>query len=302
MASATPMIVDSPDLPIQDLSLGPSKTKQCYVDKTVGLSSEYIGYMLGGKRHGQGTLTWSDGSELQGEWENDLPLHGKLIYRGGVYNGEFKNRQFHGQGVLVKTSGVKLQGEWDMGKLEGWGRLDWPSIDKYGRMFYEGNLVQGLRSGRGKMVWINGSYYEGEWLNGKRHGAGVNDWGNGTIYDGFFVNGKRSGLGKITYKTGDIWEGQWKDDRRDGPGKRITPWGRVTMERWDKGTLSKDNVPQSAQSLTVIIMEKIANNPELLQKTKKLLPGDLQHRVQTIVSYKPTDQSNLEHLKVWFSV
>ena len=37
---------------------------------------------------------------------------------------------------------------------------------------FEGTLQHGLREGRGKYTWSNGSFYDGEYRSGARHGQG----------------------------------------------------------------------------------------------------------------------------------
>ena len=53
-----------------------------------------------GKRHGQGTLTQSDGTTYTGEW---------------------KDGKFHGQGTLTYADGWTYTGEWKLGKQHGQG-------------------------------------------------------------------------------------------------------------------------------------------------------------------------------------
>jgi len=35
---------------------------------------------------------------------------------------------------------------------------------------YEGEVVNGIRDGKGKYYYVNGGYYEGSWKDGKMHG------------------------------------------------------------------------------------------------------------------------------------
>jgi hypothetical protein len=53
--------------------------------------SVYAGEWLQGKRHGQGVLKWSDGSDYKGAWLNNYSHgQGKLTYAdGGLYEGQF---------------------------------------------------------------------------------------------------------------------------------------------------------------------------------------------------------------------
>ena len=54
---------------------------------------EYVGEYKDGKRHGQGTLTWSDGKKYVGEWKKGKPWNTRLYDKDGnitkkVVNGE----------------------------------------------------------------------------------------------------------------------------------------------------------------------------------------------------------------------
>jgi len=79
--------------------------------------SKYVGGWKDGKKHGQGTSTFSSGNKYVGEW---------------------KNGEYHGQGSFTFTNGVKIVGEWKNSKF--WnGRY----YDKNGKI--TGNYVNGKR-------------------------------------------------------------------------------------------------------------------------------------------------------------
>ena len=44
---------------------------------------------------------------------------------------------------------------------------------------YEGDFVDGTRTGRGTYTWANGSRYVGEWRDSKRTGRGIETWADG---------------------------------------------------------------------------------------------------------------------------
>lgn len=130
------------------------------------------------------------------------------------------------------------------GKKEG-------SSDTEGADRYEGDLVNGVREGSGKMVYASGNIYSGEWHNGMKHGLGefiftatgeryvgefeddvYNGQGklylsSGMVYDGRFVKGKRDGGGTLIYPNGDRYEGSWLSDTICGYGKYYYADGRV---------------------------------------------------------------------------
>jgi hypothetical protein len=104
---------------------------------------------------------------------------------------------------------------------------------------YDGQWLADERSGRGVMMYADGSKYDGEWLNDKRHGTvctraracaraishttrtqGVWRDAAGNVYDGAWRQGKRSGVGTFTSADARYaYEGDWLDDRRTGRGK-----------------------------------------------------------------------------------
>ena len=71
----------------------------CTKDKGV-----YVGEEIDGKRHGQGTVTYSNGKK---------------------YVGEFKNGKKHGQGTQTWSDGDKYEGEHKDGKKDGQGTYTW---------------------------------------------------------------------------------------------------------------------------------------------------------------------------------
>ena len=74
-------------------------------------------------------------------------------------------------------------GDWDYTGLEGvnWylGKLNSDRApDGYGRMqtfqtVYEGEFQNGLRHGKGRIIYWNGYFYAGEWQDDQYHGEGV---------------------------------------------------------------------------------------------------------------------------------
>ena len=117
----------------------------CTKDKGV-----YVGEGKDGKRHGQGTVTYSNGKK---------------------YVGEFKNGKKHGQGTQTWSDGDKYVGEHKDGKKDGQGTYTWSDGSKY-----VGEFKKGKRHGKGVSTALDGqrwnTLYEGEWEKGKFHGQG----------------------------------------------------------------------------------------------------------------------------------
>jgi len=79
---------------------------------------------------------------------------------------------------------------------------------------YEGQMLNGLKHGKGKFIWVSGDVYEGDWKDGKRTGMGKYTWADGDVYEGGFLNGESTGKGKYTYRQREIHLGKWKNLRR----------------------------------------------------------------------------------------
>ncbi|KAL4088044.1 hypothetical protein PRIC1_012474 [Phytophthora ramorum] len=88
------------------------------------------------------------------------------------------------------------------------------------RALYKGELVDGIRQGKGELTFVNGDKYEGEFLQGFRHGHGVFTSHHGTrVYDGEWSRSERHGLGKERWlDTGDRYEGEYQHDVFHGKG------------------------------------------------------------------------------------
>ncbi len=62
---------------------------------------------------------------------------------------------------------------------------------------YVGQIVNGLREGKGIYYYNNGNRYEGEWRNNKKERKGILYWPNGDRYEGDWRNGKHEGKGIV---------------------------------------------------------------------------------------------------------
>jgi len=150
--------------------------------------------------HGQGVLVYKNGDRWEGEWENNKEQNGfGTIQKKNdeVYYGSVENGLYHGKGKLT---------------YEKRSRID----------FYEGDWVNGKKTGSGIMQFRNEESYEGEWLDDQYHGYGVFRYkeNNSFIekYEGQWVNSQKSGHGVLTYLGGSYFEGQWENDLENGPG------------------------------------------------------------------------------------
>jgi hypothetical protein len=89
---------------------------------------------------------------------------------------------------------------------------------------YKGGLdANGQRSGKGQVIWSDGSHYDGMFENGLRHGQGVFTTAEGNIYTGNWHTDYKHGVieqvlhsKNLKYKevTNCVWE---KDRLASGP-------------------------------------------------------------------------------------
>ena len=138
----------------------------------------------------------------------------------------------------------------------------WPNGD-----VFDGQMLEGKRNGKGKMVWASGQTYDGDWrddiatgegslvfVNGDRYqgqvrngipqGRGKKQFGNGDTYDGNFENGIADGEGVHTQRDGSRYTGQFKAGIKHGRGKYAWASGQVYEGEW------VDDRPEGKGSLT----------------------------------------------------
>lgn len=135
-----------------------------------------------GPAQGEGVLAWR--YKRDGE-------QGEERYLGTMARG-----RMHGIGTYLESTGEIYQGEFQDGRENGFGLRVFPT----GR--YEGQWRQGLRHGRGVMVWINGNLFRGEFREGLPEGPGEfysveGGWFRGNWRAGCFRDGDRvAAIGK----------------------------------------------------------------------------------------------------------
>lgn len=95
----------------------PSEKKSLAEDQTprqvkmlLSKGKEYFGYVVGKDMHGQGTLTYADGT---------------------VYEGNFEHNKRHGRGRIRYASGEEYRGEWFRGFMTGKGTYNFQDGSVY---------------------------------------------------------------------------------------------------------------------------------------------------------------------------
>lgn len=122
---------------------------------------------------------------------------------------------------------------------------------------YEGDFVNGKRSGHGKIYYPDGSIFEGEFANGEQkegelrftsgtvysgefvgsqpHGQGSVTYASSASYVGSFAKGLKEGFGTFTSSDGSRYEGEWSRDAVTGIGRMAYADGRCYDGQWENG-------------------------------------------------------------------
>ena len=146
------------------------------------LAYEYNGFFENDMSHGQGTITYADGSKYVGEWKDSYE-HGLGTYTnadGSKYVGEYKNGNGNGQGTWAggprsKWAGDKYVGEFKDGKYHGQGTYTYnKSGDKY-----VGQFENNKRHGQGTYTFADGEKIISNWYENKENGQGKRIFKNG---------------------------------------------------------------------------------------------------------------------------
>ncbi|MEH2315413.1 MAG: protein kinase [Nostoc sp.] len=126
-----------------------------------------------------------------------------------------------------------------------------PSTTKPDKKFPDGTEYYGAKdknsnpSGKGVMIFKNGSRYNGEFKNNQRNGCGIFLYPTSKSfykdYIGQFVNDKFEGLGKIRFKDGNEYRGNFKAGHCEGQGIFKFADGSFKNGIWQNGKLQGSN-------------------------------------------------------------
>ena len=115
-------------------------------------------------------------------------------------------------------------------------------------MLFSGTFDEArLKQGQGVYVWMSEpnedgertetARYEGNYMNGVKSGVGKLLFPNGDIYEGEFRDNQMHGVGSYTYKTSqDIYSGEWVNNKKHGQGRyEFFADKSMLAGTWDKG-------------------------------------------------------------------
>ena len=83
---------------------------------------------------------------------------------------------------------------------------------------YDGDMMEEVIHGNGRMIWANGDRYDGEFRDGLFHGQGRYQFNDGRVYEGEFTRGAMTGTGSMTDPEGNVYTGELKSGMYHGQG------------------------------------------------------------------------------------
>ncbi|SDH56445.1 Uncharacterized conserved protein [Pseudomonas flavescens] len=138
----------------------------------------------------------------------------------------------------ILPDGSHYQGQVIDGLLQGKGRLDYPDGS-----WFVGHFLDGLRQGPGEWHGANGERYVGEFAAGAFAGQGTLTRADGSRYAGGFAKGRFSGEGTLE-ETGQTYRGQFLDGRFHGLGSLEQEDGSRFQGQFVKGQPNGQGVRQ----------------------------------------------------------
>jgi hypothetical protein len=164
----------------------------------------------------------------------DAKQETKTLPNGDSYRGQLLNDKPHGRGTM-QYAGANVRsydGDWVNGVREGQGKVTWPN----GTVF-EGNWANDQKNGQGTLTEESGQVYVGAWRNDRKHGQGVVTWPNGEKYDGQWKDDVIEGQGTYTFDTREVYRGSFEDYLRHGEGVQTMPDGGRYEGTWKEGKM-----------------------------------------------------------------
>jgi hypothetical protein len=228
-----------------------SMAGHCFLEMKNG--DTYHGDFYDNQYNGTGVLTYACPNESNFWWKEYtgnfsngvFSLTGKMLYSNGdLYSGEWKNGNIEGEGTLTYgVENLELKsyfGLWKANRKEGFGRLYYRCGDAYAGKFvdgvangtavyffskdnvlgyerYEGDYWNGVRSGNGVQILMDGSVYKGMFNDNHFEGYGSFESDPKSDepiaeYTGNWSKSKKNGMGKIVLKDGETYVGNFTDD------------------------------------------------------------------------------------------
>merc|ERR1719316_593627 len=108
-----------------------------------------------------------------------------------------------------------------------------PIVDSQGAI-YQGEMFDGMKHGKGILVWPDNRRYEGQFRSGLFHGWAIMDWPDGRRYIGKYAANQKHGEGVFEWPDGRRYDGQWANGKRHGRGRYVNARGESRLGTWAK--------------------------------------------------------------------
>lgn len=129
-----------------------------------------------------------------------------------------KNLHLPTYGPVCLDQGIVYIGQWKLGGMIGMSNMTSSN---------QNEVINGVRHGKGKQIWPDGSVYEGFWSEDQADGYGRLVHADGDYYEGEWQNDKAHGKGKYVHPDGAYYEGDWVKDLQEGHGVEMYSDGSV---------------------------------------------------------------------------
>ena len=149
------------------------------------------------------------------------------FFTARFYQGDEKLSDWSGRVIVCYDEEKKnpmYQGTLENGLLQGKGQ----EYDEEGLLRYEGNFVDGLRSGDGRLYEAGVLVYEGQFSDGEINGMGTAYEDGVKCYEGAFVDGLYEGSGTAYYPSGvKAYAGSFSAGLYEGEGTAYSEDGQM---------------------------------------------------------------------------
>ncbi|WP_054026459.1 MORN repeat-containing protein [Bacillus sp. FJAT-28004] len=117
---------------------------------------------------------------------------------------------------------------------------------------FQGQVCNGVKSGKGVYRWSDGTKYTGQWHLDTEYGFGIKEYANGDRYQGEWKEGLFHGNGVYEWHDGTRFEGKWEDNMEHGFGIRTYTDGTVQRGFWTYGELifTEDQLGEGKETIT----------------------------------------------------
>jgi hypothetical protein len=165
--------------------------------------------------------------------------------------------------MTMPNNTMVYEGEWVQGVIQGYGRIKWASGN-----IYEGEFKFNKINGNGYLVWYDSlEKYIGQWTDSLQNGIGIHLWyeDKGAMkylrnrYVGEWRNGFRHGYGVFYYSNGCKYEGTWDQNYKHGFGVYTFYDGSQYVGRFHNDRMIDYN---SSGVLVPTTLSRIADNKE----------------------------------------